>query len=100
VGFKIKGLDELQGRLKSLSERSKISLGEILSPEFMSACSRFPNVQDLFDASGFQIHSVEDLKAIPDDKWDAYIKSNTSFADWDSMQRAAHEQWVRRKFQD
>lgn len=99
MGFKIKGLDELQGRLKALSETSKISLGEVLSPEFMASCSRFTNVQELFDASGFPIRSVEDLQAVPDDKWDAYINSNTSFADWASMQQAAHEEWLRVKFQ-
>jgi hypothetical protein len=94
VSFKINGLDELQKRLKSLSQVETISLGEVLTPAFVASCSRFSNVQELFDASGFQIHSTEDLKLVPDDQWDKYISDNTTFPDWLSMQKEAHREWL------
>lgn len=94
MNFKIKGLDDLQKRLKSLSEVSKVPLTEMLTPSFVSSCSRFKDAQELFDSSGFKIDSAEDFKAIPDEKWDEYIRSNTSFPDWKSMLKKAGDEWA------
>lgn len=99
MSFKIKGLDDLQKRLKSLSETEQISLAELLSPAFLSSCSRFANAQELFDASGFQINSADDFASIPDAEWDKFISVNTTFPDWISMQKKAHEKWMASKLQ-
>lgn len=97
MNFKNKGLDDLRKRVKALSQVNQISLADALTPAFVSSCSRFANAQELFDASGFQINSVEDFKAIPDAEWDRYISTNTSFPDWASMQKKAVGEWAAAK---
>jgi hypothetical protein len=94
VNFKIKGLDELSKRLTKLSQVSEIPLTTILSPQFISSCSRFKNAQELFDANGFPVNTAEDLKAIPDAEWDAYIRKNTNYPDWASLYKSAGDEWV------
>lgn len=97
MNFKINGLDDLQKRLKSLSQVQQLSLADLLTPAFVSSCSKFSNVQELFDSSGFRVDSVEDFQAIPDAAWDEYIRDNTTFPDWASMQKQAHTEWAAAK---
>jgi len=92
VSFEIKGLQELSDKLKNLGEQAKqldgnheVPISELLTPTFLSNCSRFTTVEELFAASGFKIESTEDFKAIPEDQWDAFIKSNTFFGNWKEM---------------
>lgn len=97
MSFKFNGLNDLQERLKCLSQVKQISLAELLTPTFVASCSKFANAQELFDASGFQIDSVEDFRAIPDAEWDKYISDNTTFPDWASMQKKAAGDWAAAK---
>jgi hypothetical protein len=96
MGFEIKGLKALQEKLNSLAslDGKKIPLGELLPPDFVSGSSKFSSVQELFDASGFTVNTQEDLKAIPDDKWDAFIVANTSYGGWQEMLSAATAKWI------
>lgn len=100
----ITGLDGLQKRLKQMAdglERAKgtheVSFGELFHPGFMSRHSRHASIQALFDASGFKIDTSEDLAAIPDEEWDAHIRASTDFSDWESMQKAAATEWLKKK---
>lgn len=100
----ITGLDGLQKKLKQMEDdarrlngRHEVSLSDLFPPSFMARHTRHSTIQDLFDASGFKIETKEDLAAIPDAKWDAYIRSRTSFHDWGSMQRSAVTELVRKK---
>lgn len=100
----ITGLDGLQKRLKQMAdgfERAKgtheVSFGELFHPGFMSRHSRHASIQALFDASGFNIETNEDLAAIPDADWDRHIRSSTDFPDWESMQKAAAAEWFKKR---
>lgn len=104
MGFEIKGLKELQKRMESLSQAVKniegqqsVPLAEMLTPNFVMACSRFQSANELFEASGFEIKTEENFKAIPDDKWDDFIRSNTSFSSWKEMLGAAGTAWTKAK---
>jgi hypothetical protein len=101
VSFEIKGLQELSDKLKDLGERGKqldgnheVPITELLTPTFLSSCSQFTSAEELFAASGFKIESTEDFKAIPQDQWDAFIKSNTSFGNWKEMLAEAAKTWT------
>jgi hypothetical protein len=65
-----------------------------MPPEFVSACSSFSNLEEMFKASPFKIDSPEDFKAIPDADWDKFIAEHTSFSTWQEMQQAAAKQWT------
>jgi len=102
--FKIEGLDELQRRLEEMSNKAKEIEGEhsvpvtdLLTPEFLSDCSAFSTVEELFEASGFNIKSQEDVEAIPENQWEWFIQQNTSYTSWSEMLQAAGAIWARNK---
>ncbi|RZF94462.1 hypothetical protein EXT42_01590 [Pseudoalteromonas sp. CO302Y] len=93
----MRGLKKLQSNLSELGKLSSVTLGELMNDEFMSRYTSYPNLNDMFDASGFLIDTLEDFKAIPDDEWEAFIVNNTSFSSWEEMQRKSHEEFLHKK---
>ena len=103
--FRIEGLDgvlkklsDLQKRAEELDGTHEIPPAELLNPEFLSSCSRFISFDDLLEASGFKVKSMEDFKAIPYDKWDEFIRENTSYESLKEMLQSASTEWARKKF--
>lgn len=83
------GLKALAEHLKKLQEVSSVSLGDLFNPGFMVAHTNSPDFLSFCEAAGFKVESREDLEAIPDEPWDAFIHANTEFADWEDMQKSA-----------
>ena len=92
-----KKLDDLSRNVKALSGKHNISIKELLSPDFVSKHTKFSTVEDMFNASGFKIESQEDFSAIPDDKWDEFIHSISSFENWKAMLDQAVKDWTVKK---
>jgi hypothetical protein len=90
-------LEDLSRRAKELDGSHEIILSELMPPEFVSGCSKFSSLQELFTASGFKIDSIEDFKAIPDDEWDAFIQGATPYENWEEMNTSAIRVWTRKK---
>jgi len=90
----IKGLKEAQDKLQKLQDIKQVSLGQLLTPQFISANSEFENIDDLFQNSGFKADTAEDFAAIPDDEWDAFIAAKTRFPNWEEMQKAAFQEFL------
>jgi len=104
MSSEIKGAKEVQQKLRDLSNRARqldgpqnVSILELLTPSFLSTCSRFESAHEMFEASGFKIESKEDFKAIPDAEWDEFIKKNTSFPNWRQMLEAAAVPWTKQR---
>lgn len=102
--LKINGLDELTKTLdrmakgaKELDGEHKVPLTELLSPKFVSSHTRFANIDEMFEASGFKVESQEDFAAIPDAEWDDFIRSISSFSDWQAMLGEAGSAWAVKK---
>lgn len=102
--LKITGLDELKNQLDRISKgieelggTDTVSMTELLSPEFVSSHTKFANADEMFEASGFKLDSQDDFAAIPDAEWDEFIRSISSFPDWQSMLGAAGSAWVAKK---
>ena len=60
--LKVTGLTEFQRKLEdmarqaeSLSGNHSVPIPDLLTPDFLSRCSRFHSAQEMFDASGFKI---------------------------------------------
>jgi hypothetical protein len=99
--LKIEGLDELQNKLKNLADKAQkldgqhsVAISELLTASFLSKHTRFLSADDLFEASGYKVESQEDFSAIPDGKWDGFIRSISSFVSWEAMLSAAGEEWA------
>lgn len=92
----IKGLEEARQKLQKLEDIKQVSLGQLLTPEFVSANTKFSNLDDMFQNSGFKADTAEDFAAIPDDEWDQFIASSTNFQTWEEMQKAAFQAFLAR----
>lgn len=102
--MQIKGFTEIQKKLADLSDRAQrldgaqnVPITELLTLEFLSTCSHFKSAVELFETSGFTMSSQEEFDAIPDDKWNAFIRQNTSYSSWEEMLKAASTAWVKRE---
>lgn len=102
--FEIKGLKEAQRQLEDLQKRAQeldgkhsVSMAEVLTGSFLSKHTKFSSLNEMFGASGFKVESQEDFAAIPDDKWDEFIRSISSFDSWKSMLSAASQEWAIKK---
>lgn len=92
----INGLDAVKAKLAKLAELKQVSLGELFNPEFLAANTNFPDVQEMFDRSGFKVASIEDIEAIPEEEWESYIAANTQFSSWHEMREAALGELLRK----
>jgi len=90
----LENLDQLTEEARKLLENRALPIYELFTTKFMHEYTEYPNLQVMLDDSGFSIHSPEDLDAIPDDQWDAFICESTSFSDWCEMLETAVCEWV------
>lgn len=104
MGLEIKGLKEVQQKLNDLSRRASeldgqhsIPIADLLTPAFISKCSRYKSTDELFDASGFNVKTQEDFAAIPDDGWDDFIRKSTTYGSWQEMLQAAGAEWMKKE---
>jgi|ERR1051325_8535534 hypothetical protein len=102
--IEITGLEELQKKLKDLSDRAqeldgehKVSLSEVLTNSFISKHTAFQSAEAMLEAAGFKVESQEDFEAIPQDKMDAYIRTISKFQNWQEMLGEAAQEWAARR---
>lgn len=88
------GFDKLKQNIETLAATTEVKLGDMMNPAFISAHSRYANLDELVNGSVFKVETAEDFKAIPDAEWDVFIKENTDFENWQEMQAAAHSDYV------
>jgi hypothetical protein len=92
--MEIKGLKQLQDKLKKLEQTKSVPVTTLLNPRFVSACSRFSDAQELFDASGLDISSEAALEknrgALSE-----FIRQNTTYSGWSEMLQAAGTQYFK-----
>ena len=89
VKIDLSGLEKLKKNLEKLDGTHEVQLGDLLTPKFILAHTKFSDLDDLLKSSGFKVDSAEDFKAIPDEEWDAFIKANSDFESWSEMQKTA-----------
>lgn len=82
-------LDKLIENASKLDGEHEVSMEELFGEGFMSSCSKFSSFEEFLDASGYEVQSNEDFEKIPDDEWDDFVSSNTSYQSWKEMQEAA-----------
>lgn len=87
--FDLRGLDQLEKNLSEVSGTHSIPLDDLMTPDFISSCSQYSNFEELIEASGFKVETEEDFAAIPDQEWEQFIQTNTSYGSWIEMQKAA-----------
>lgn len=79
------GLKKLQENLEALEGTHQVPLSDILTPEFVSSHSQFPDFDTLLTAVG--VTNKEEFAALPDEEFDTFIAANTDFEGWLDMQK-------------
>lgn len=98
--LKITGLDETIKKLNDLKKKAdamnvqSVPVTEILTSDFLTRHTPFGSAVEMYEASGFKIETKEDFEAVPDDEWDAFIRSVSSFDGWQAMLGAASKEWA------
>lgn len=92
-----KSLREMQRKAESLERTKLVPMAELLNPRFLQRYTRCSSFEQMLEQSGFKVETTEDFKAIPDDEWDVYVRSISTFPDWNEMQQKALEEWTTKK---
>ena len=88
-------INDLKRRVERLDGERAVAIDELLTTAFLNNCSEFSSVDELFRNSGYKVEPRNDFAAVPDDKWDEFIKTNTNYENWQEMLKAATTVWVR-----
>lgn len=91
------GLEKLKRNMEALQGNHQVQLGDLFTPEFIQSHSKCNDLDDLFKAAGYNIQSIEDIEAIDDEEWDAFIKENTDFDSWQEMRSHAVADYARKR---
>jgi len=96
-GFEIdtRGLDKLLKKAENLSGTNRVKLLDFFNVEFMRKNTSFSSVEEMFEKSGLEIESEEDIKK-NQEAWNEFIKTNTNYAAWEAMLKAAIIEWLKK----
>ncbi|UWS63424.1 hypothetical protein N2384_11790 [Bacillus paralicheniformis] len=89
-------IKRLQQNAKEL-ERQTPQQKDIFNDSFMIQNTKFSSLTEMLDKSPFSIKTPEDFNAIPDLKWDVYVRENTKFLSWSEMKIHAAKQYAIRQ---
>ena len=96
-GFEInmRGLDELRKKAENLSGTNHVKLLDLFNVGFMRKNTSFSSAEEMFEKSGLEIENEEDIKK-NQEVWDDFVKTNTNYAGWEAMLKAATLEWVKK----
>jgi hypothetical protein len=97
--FDDKGLRDFQKELEKAAAPSKVSLSELLDPDFMRRYTDFGSFEEMVQ-EGFGVTSAEEFLAIPDDQGEAHVVGRTRFQSWQQMQGKAGEELMARRLRN
>ena len=95
VTIKTKGLDQLIKNAKDLDGSHQVRLGDLMNPAFMAKYTKSPDLDSFFVSAGYSVETEADLLAIPDEPWDEYVKTHSSFSSWEEMRKQAAADYMR-----
>lgn len=91
------GFDELERKAKEAERRGAagIQLKDLFSSNFMTKYSDFRSIDEMVQASGVIVKSIEDFNEISEQ----FISSHTRFSSWKEMLDTASAQWFARSLE-
>lgn len=90
-------LNDSAPQVEALRGDVHLRADDLLTPEFLEACSSLSSFDELLKASPFEVMSMADFEAIPDDAWDEFIAKSTTYCGWEEMLGAAAQAWAKRQ---
>lgn len=83
------GWETIKKNAEELGSTDEVRFLDLMNPAFISNYTGSADFQSLCAAAGYQVDKVEDLEAVPDDLWNAFVAANTKFSSWEEMQKKA-----------
>jgi len=74
----------------------EIPLITILSNYFFETHTSFKNLNDFFIKAGYEVNNQEDMEGIPQEELDLFVKNNTKFSSFSSLQMEATLDYIAR----
>lgn len=74
-----------------------VPLNELMPSGFIQKHSKFDSLDSLIKASGFNVQTEADFKAIPAQEWNQFIALNTNFDSWQEMLSEAGRLYIHRQ---
>ena len=99
IEFDDSGLKKFQKKLEKIERDTSgsVSFAKLFNDSLMRKHTSFQSLEEFFGACG--IKTDDDFYAYPQDKFDDFVRSNTTFSSWEVMQIAASEEYVAKQFQ-
>jgi len=90
----LSGFDELIRKAEDMKRRGAagVQFREFFAADFMTENTDFSSIDDLVEASGISVKSLDDFRKIPED----FISRRTHFSNCDEMIKAATVMWTKR----
>ncbi len=98
----MKGLKDLERKLKQVEEKHTISFEELFPPSFTRKYTDAKNMYEFIRNSGLIPKDKENItqelfENIPDKEFDEHVKSHSRFNSWEEMQSAAVKEWTAKR---
>lgn len=91
------GLNKLQKNLDKLSKTDSVKFSELFNSSFMQRHTGYSTIDELFKDGGFDVKSMDDFLAIPEQELDHHVREKTSFSSWSEMKKKAGQLWVKKQ---
>lgn len=105
MGLEIRGLKELKKKMKDMERKiNKViekewTFSELFTPEFMSKHTKYASIEDFLKNSPANIVTQEEFDKRDKEKFDAFIKENTDFNNWEEFKQAAGYQLAKKELE-
>jgi hypothetical protein len=94
IDVDLSGLERLQRNLEKVDGEHELTIQELMTDGFIRDNTKFETLQAFLDASGIKGQEDIGTKALDD-----FIATNTDFADWQEMFKAAGTDWMMRQLE-
>ncbi len=71
------------------------NLSDVFDADFMKKNTQFGDIASLFNAGGFNVQKLADIKNLPLDGLNKLIGDKTNFGDWPAMLQAAASKFLK-----
>lgn len=104
TNFEVTGLEELTKNLEKASKRveevakeQEVSFGVLFNSEFMKKYTKVSTMQEFLDTFDKDMSNEEFSAQINSKEWNAYVKENSTFDDWNEMYAKAGKEYFKSK---
>jgi SPX domain protein involved in polyphosphate accumulation len=85
-------LKELQRKIKSLEEKKRVPLPDLLTDDFIRKYTDFQTLQAMLDASG-----IENKEDIGNEEFSKFVATHSRFSSWEEMLNTAGPEYFKRQ---